>query len=105
MRSHPHPSNFRICRFLDRGWGEIAFQYRWDSTGGSHRGTDGTLPDLDHCSVNEFTVYCAGDLRAGARTDGSPEPGWFQPPDPPFSGWRFRNPTDGRYCDVGLESF
>ncbi len=100
-RSHPHPCNFRILRYLDRGWGEIAFEYEWDSSSTSVRDYGGLVPGLDHCSVYEFTTYRPGLGDEGDET----EPGWFVAPDPPFAGWRFRDPTDGRFCHVGLESF
>jgi hypothetical protein len=92
-RFHPHPCRFRLHRVLDRGWGEIACEYRWDSSSGIESMDDAGLPDLEHCFLYEFTTY-------------EPVPsGWFIPPNPPFLGWRFRDPTDGRRGPVGLERF
>jgi hypothetical protein len=95
--SHPHPCNFRLHRSLDRGWGEIAFEYRWDSTSGE--GDTGSLEraDLAHCHLYEVTHYSGNK---GKYVDG-----WFYPVDPPFAGWKFRDPTDGRTGPVGLECF
>ena len=94
---HPHPCRFRLHRQRDRGWGEMAFEYRWDSTSGS-KADDGLGNfDLAHCALYEFTTY------AGNR--GTWREGFFLPPDPPFPGWRFRDPTDGRSGPVGAECF
>jgi hypothetical protein len=95
--SHPHPCNFSLHRCLDRGWGEIAFEYRWDSTTGVKDTASRRNPDLAHCHLYEFTRY-SGPL-------GRHEDGWFYPADPPFIGWRFRDPTDGRSGPVGMECF
>lgn len=89
---HAHPCNFRCSRHYDRGWGEIAFEYRWDAT----PVPDGAAGDLTHCYLYEFTTYGHGDRCGGER---------YMPPDPPFLGWTFRNPTDGRFGPVGLERF
>lgn len=94
---HAHPCGFRLHRRFDRGWGEMAFEYRWDSTSGLKAADGVGNPDLDHCSLYERTTY-AGN--AGAYADG-----WYLPPEPPFVGWRFRDPTDGRTGPVGLECF
>src|SRR5437588_1640972 len=99
--SHPHPCNVRIARVLDRGWGEIAFEYTWDSTLDAGRDANGLRPDLDHCSVYEFTTYGPDPGESGAS--GGPADNWYLPPDPPFADWRLRDPTDGRCCHVGLE--
>jgi hypothetical protein len=97
MPSHPHPCNFRLARRFDRGWGEIAFEYRWDSTSG-YKDADGLAnPDLAHCFLYELTRY---EVREGTEREG-----FFFPPDPPFVRWKFRNPTDGRTEPVGLERF
>jgi hypothetical protein len=94
---HPHPCNFRLHRHLDRGWGEIAFEYRWDSTPeGEAPAAEGGL-DLAHCHLYERTHY------SGNR--GQYADGWYYPEDPPFIGWKFRDPTDGRTGPVGLECF
>jgi hypothetical protein len=93
--SHPHPCGFRLARHFDRGWGEAAFEYRWDSTSGVK--VDLANPDLDDCRIYELIRYESGT--------GVDEEGWYLPPDPPFNGWRFRNPTDGRTAPVGLECF
>lgn len=85
---HPHPCSFRLTRWMDRGWGELACEYRWDATEGSVEG-------LERCQLYELIRYA----------DTSEEPGWFFAADPPFVGWRFRNPTDGRTAPVGLECF
>lgn len=95
--SHAHPCNFRKHRRRDRGWGELAFEYRWDSTSGC-KSEDGVgCPDLEHCRLYEITSY-TGCL-------GTYEGGFFHPPDPPFIDWRFRDPTDGRTEPVGYECF
>jgi hypothetical protein len=92
-----HPCNFRLHRFRDRGWGEAAFEYRWDSTSGI-KADDGTgCPDLEHCVLYELTTY--GD------NEGNYRDGIFRPPDPPFADWKFRDPTDGRTAPVGHECF
>lgn len=93
---HAHPSNFRVHRVLDRGWGELAFEYRWDSTGGLPE-ESGCLPDLSDCFLYEITTY--------AENEGERRDGYLFPPDPPFVEWKFRDPTDGRSAPVGLERF
>lgn len=95
--AHLHPCNFHLHRYLDRGWGEIAFEYRWDSTSGEKEPASGQTPDLAHCHLYELTHYSG----SGGRS----VEGWFYPPDPPFVGWKFRDPTDGRNGPVGLECF
>ena len=98
---HPHPCNFRLHRRLDRGWGEMAFEYRWDSTSGLKAEDELSAPDLAHCSLYEMTRYAATNTgNVGAWRDG-----YFYPPDPPFPDWKFRDPTDGRSGPVGLECF
>ena len=92
----PHPCRFRLSRSIDRGWGELAFEYVWDSTSGE-REPEGTLPDLAACFLYEFTTYGGN---AGKR-DGDR----LIPPCPPFDGWTFRDPTDGRIGQVGMERF
>jgi hypothetical protein len=87
--SHPHPCNFHLARWIDRGWGEMACEYRWAASA-----TD--LMHLDHCRVYEVIRY------GSAPSDRA---GWHTPPSPPFEGWEFRNPTDGRTARVGLECF
>ena len=94
---HAHPRNFRLHRRLDRGWGEMAFEYRWDSTSGRKAEDEIEVPDLEHCRLYEMTTYAAN---AGEWRDG-----YFHPPDPPFPDWQFRDPTDGRTGPVGLECF
>jgi hypothetical protein len=94
---HPHPCNFSLLRHLDRGWGEIAFEYRWDSTSGEKDPASRGTPDLGHCHLYELTRY--------SGTLGQHVAGWFCPADPPFIGWKFRDPTDGRSGPVGLECF
>lgn len=94
---HPHPCRFRLHRTLDRGWGEIAFEYRWASTSGAGDGASGARPDLAHCHLYELTHYSGN---RGRYADG-----WFYPAEPPFAGWKFRDPTDGRTAPVGLECF
>lgn len=95
--STPHPCNFRLHRTLDRGWGEIAFEYRWDSTSGEADAGSAAKPDLAHCHLYEWARYSG----AGGHT----ADGWFHPADPPFPGWMFRDPMDGRTAPVGLECF
>lgn len=95
--SHPHPCNFRLHRHQDRGWGELAFEYRWDSTSGC-KAEDGLgNPDLEHCYLYEMTCY-EGNM-------GRFEDGFYRPCEPPFLAWRFREPTDGRTGPVGYERF
>lgn len=94
---HPHPCNFRLRRSFDRGWGEAAFEYQWDSTSGVKAAEDAQNPDLTLCYLYEWTTY--------AQNEGRWEGGYFYPSDPPFVGWRFRDPTDGRTAPVGLECF
>lgn len=97
MPPHLHPCNFRLTRHFDRGWGEIAFEYHWDSTGG-HQGADGLEnTGLAYCFLYELTRYEA--------CEGTEREGFFFPPDPPFLQWKFRNPTDGRTGPVGMERF
>jgi len=93
---HAHPCNYRRQRHFDRGWGEIAFEYRWDATGGEGGATD-DVTALAHCHIYEVTHY-SGNV--GRWSDGR-----YHPPDPPFAGWRLRDPTDGRTGPVGLECF
>ncbi len=95
--AHPHPCRFRRVRHVDRGWGEIAFEYRWDSTSGSKDAITLENPDLGHCFLYEWTCY---DVTGGTEAEG-----FFFPPDPPFAQWKFRNPTDGRTGPVGGEHF
>ncbi len=99
--AHPHPCNFRLHRKLDRGWGEMAFEYRWDSDSGSRAGDDLSVPDLEHCRLYEMTVYSS----LASKNAGTWRDGYFHPLDPPFPGWQFRDPTDGRTGPVGLECF
>ncbi len=95
--SHFHPCDFRCHRFFDRGWGEAAFEYRWDSTSGV-KAEDGLgNPDLEHCFLYELTTY--------DENEGDSHEGFLYPPDPPFADWKFRNPTDGRTASVGQEYF
>lgn len=94
--THPHPGNYRRHRHFDRGWGEIAFEYRWDALDDGGGPAD-DVSALGHCHIYEVTSY-AGNV--GRWADG-----WFYPPDPPFAGWQLRDPTDGRTGPVGLECF
>lgn len=95
--SHFHPCNFRYHRFVDRGWGEAAFEYRWDSTSGV-KAEDGIgNPDLEHCFLYEMTSY--------QENEGVYREGFLHPPAPPFVDWKFRVPTDGRTGPVGQECF
>jgi hypothetical protein len=94
---HAHPCDFRLQRHLDRGWGEIAFEYRWGSSSGDADGSGGGVAELAHCHLYEVTHYSGNP---GRYADG-----WFFPMDPPFAGWKFRDPTDGRTGPVGLECF
>ena len=93
---HPHPCNFRLHRKFDRGWGELAFEYRWDSTSGVKTEDGIGNPDIAHCLLFELTSY-AGNV-------GTWEGGSYAP-NHPFLDWRFRDPTDGRNAEVGMESF
>jgi hypothetical protein len=86
---HAHPTEFHLARWLDRGWGELACEYRWSST-------IGEVCDLEHCRIYEVIRY---------KDNGLTESGWHTAPNPPFVDWRFRNPTDGRSAPVGLECF
>ncbi len=86
----PHPCNFRPVQWRDNGWGDMAFCYSWDATVGDCAG-------LERCVLFEVTRY--------AGSGGRDLDGWYYPPDPPFVGWRFRNPTDGRTAPVGMECF
>jgi hypothetical protein len=79
------------------GWGEMSFAYCWDSTSGLSGEAGYSLPDLEHCVLFEVTAY-SGNV-------GHYENGWYFPPNPPFSGWKFRDPTDGRTAPVGMECF
>jgi hypothetical protein len=97
LLDHPHPCNFRRNRHVDRGWGEIAFEYAWDSSSGCKEETTRENSDLGHCYLYERTDY--------AVEEGTESEGFFIPLDPPFVQWRFRNPTDGRTGPVGLECF
>lgn len=95
--SHFHPCNFRCHRFYDQGWGEAAFEYRWDSTSGV-KAEDGVgNPDLHHCFLYELTTY--------EENEGFYHGGFLHPPSPPFINWQFRDPTDGRSGPVGQECF
>ena len=94
---HSHPCSFRLARVLDRGWGELAFEYRWHSTSGVTDADGIGCPDLAHCSLYEVTSY-AGNVGAYAE-------GYYFPPNPPFVGWKFRDPTDGRTAPVALGCF
>jgi DNA-binding transcriptional MerR regulator len=96
-RPHAHPRNFALARHIDRGWGELAFEYWWEASDGSSPGDSGELDSLSHCVLYEVTGYAGNE---GAYTDG-----WYIPPEPPFAGWRFRDPTDGRTAEVGMECF
>ena len=96
---HAHPCNFRLHRRLDRGWGEMAFEYRWDSTSGRKAEDEIEVPDLEHCRLYEMTTYST-TFNAGEWREG-----YFLPPAPPFPEWKFRDPTDGRTGPVGLECF
>lgn len=102
----PHPYDFRLTRVLDRGWGEIAFEYRWNSTSSQLNDIDGSdnsnnIPlyalNLKHCFLYELTTY-TGNL-------GTYQDSFFSPPNPPFADWRFRDPTDGRTAPVALGYF
>jgi hypothetical protein len=88
LTDHPHPSDFHLSRWLDRGWGELACEYRW-------RADSGDVSELDHCRIYEL-------IRYEQPVD---ESGGFLAPNPPFIDWWFRNPTDGRTAPVGLECF
>ncbi len=115
---HAHPCNFRLVRALDRGWGEMAFEYHWDSTSGL-QGEDGqSNPDLNACTLYEYTTYppgAAADIsgllpanHAAQHTrvnQGRHDAGWYYPSDPPFAAWKFRDPTDGRTAPVALGCF
>ena len=90
---HAHPTDFRLERTLDTGWGELACVYVWEN--GGEAAADS--PDSDRCFLYEVTAY-------SCDTASSDSP-WLAPPDPPFVGWRLRNPTDGRSGPVGLERF
>ncbi len=92
--AHPHPCHFRPDRWRDRGWGEAAFHYVWSSTSGANAESS-ELPDLAHCSLYEIAAY--------DHNEGRYENGLYFPPSPPFAGWQFRNPTDGRLQIVGGE--
>ncbi|HLJ56433.1 MAG TPA: hypothetical protein VKT77_15450 [Chthonomonadaceae bacterium] len=127
---HRHPCSFRLVRTLDRGWGELACEYAWEMAAAqpcaASRATlgasnveparcaiSGPFINAAHrvqhgqgwhdssapafCFLFEHTVYDCAD----SAMDGS----WLLPPDPPFRGWRLRNPTDGRTGPVGLERF
>jgi hypothetical protein len=67
MLDHPHPRNFRLARHFDRGWGEIAFKYRWDSDSGLKSDAGCDELDLGHCFLYEVTTYAgnAGSYREG----------------------------------------
>lgn len=94
---HPHPCRFRAYRHQDRGWGELAFEYRWDSTRGG-KSEDGLgNPDLAHCHIYEVAYYAGNNGRYLEE--------WYIPSNPPFAEWRFRHPTDGRTGPVGCEYF
>lgn len=94
---HAHPCNFSLVRHIDRGWGELAFEYWWEASDGSSPDEAGELTSLSHCLLYEVTTY-AGNV-------GKYVEGWFVPPEPPFAGWKFRDPTDGRTAEVGMECF
>lgn len=94
---HAHPSNYSLVRHIDRGWGELAFEYWWEASDGSPPNEAGELASLSQCLLYEVTTY-AGN--AGQYVDG-----WYIPPEPPFAGWKFRDPTDGRTAEVGMECF
>jgi hypothetical protein len=94
---HAHPCNFRLGRHQDRGWGELAVEYRWDSTSGLKAEDSMGNPDLSHCFLYELTHY---EINNGTLTEGC-----FLPCCPPFENWRFRHPTDGRTGPVGYECF
>lgn len=87
---HAHPCNFRVTRILDRGWGELAILYQWDSSSGN-------LDDLRYCSLFELTHY--------EGNQGTNKAGFFNPPEPPCMGWSFRTPTDGRTAPIALGCF
>ena len=93
---HAHPCNFRLHRRFDRGWGELAFEYRWDSTTGVKAADGVGNPDLSRCFLFEITSY--------AGNTGEWEGGNYLP-ESPFLDWQFRDPTDGRTASVGMESF
>lgn len=95
-REHPHPCEFRLLRTLDKGWGEMAFEYGWNSDSGIKE-PDGSTPDLAHCFLYEVTTY--------AGNTGRYQEGYLFPPDPPFMDWKFRDPTDGRNAPVALGRF
>lgn len=88
-REHPHPCRFVLSRWIDRGWGELACEYRWESTLGE-------IEELAHCRIFETIRY---------TEEGRETHGWYAAPDPPFVDWWFRDPTDGRLEVVGLEYF
>jgi DNA-binding transcriptional MerR regulator len=94
---HAHPRNFSLVRHIDRGWGELAFEYWWETSDGSKPNEAGELESLAHCVLYEVTTY--------AGNDGQYVDGWYIPPEPPFAGWKFRDPTDGRTAEVGQECF
>ena len=123
----PHPCDFRLARVLDRGWGEMAFEYYWDSTSGLKDSDGQGNPDLADCVLYEYTTYShnagaggAGQsdteamnasenskqLRGGEEYHaGRYADCCYYPPDPPFLGWEFRDPTDGRTAPVALGCF
>ena len=94
-KDHAHPCDFHLHRWIDRGWGEIACEYRWHSTATCAPGS--SYPELEHCLLFEYTTYHA---ELGRQTDL-----WLQFDTAPFTNWKFRNPTDGRNLIVGKECF
>lgn len=95
MSDHAHPCNFRLSRWIDRGWGELACEYRWNSTR-NPQACD-SYPELERCFLFEVTTYHS--------EEGTQEGEWLTFDAPPFAGWAFRNPTDGRRCIAGQERF
>lgn len=96
-RSHPHPCRFRMHGYRDRGWGELAFEYRWEPTQKNQADEKPGIEELTYCYIYEVTEY--------GENEGRFIKGWFYPPAPPFIAWQFRHPTDGRTAPVGMEYF
>ena len=57
-----------LVRTLDKGWGEMAFEYRWDSSSG-RKAQDGGNPDLSPCSLYEITTYADNPRLTFTRDD------------------------------------
>ncbi len=92
---HAHPCDFRLSRWIDRGWGEVACEYRWRST--LNPQACDSYPEMERCFLFEVTTYYS--------EEGVQAQEWLRFDAPPFTGWAFRNPTDGRQCIVGQERF